>query len=84
MQQAVDSYEKRLEQVTLSLAEFKHRALTAELQLEETSSNSSRVEELERKLKEKTVLNDKLRHEGKKRSVLPLVKKLTACIILVF
>ena len=60
----METYEKQLEQVTLSLAEFKHRALTAELQLEETSSNSSKVEELEKKLKEKTVLNDKLRHEG--------------------
>ena len=60
----METYEKQLEQVTLSLAEFKHRALTAELQLEETSSSSSKVEELEKRLKEKTVLNDKLRHEG--------------------
>ncbi|CAL1699133.1 unnamed protein product [Somion occarium] len=64
VQQAVKGYETQLLQVTQSLAEFKHRALTAELQLEETSSNSLRLHELEKDLKDKTLLNNKLRHEA--------------------
>ena len=81
MQQAVREYETRLTQVTQSLAEFKHRAHTAEvrlaynsqraasdmlfqLQLDESSTDSSRTEQLEKEVKEKNALIGKLRHEG--------------------
>ncbi|KAI0074083.1 hypothetical protein K474DRAFT_1602144 [Panus rudis PR-1116 ss-1] len=64
LQQAVKGYETQLLQVTQSLAEFKHRALTAELKLEENSSDSSRTQELEKEVKEKTLLISKLRHEA--------------------
>ncbi|THH01466.1 hypothetical protein EW026_g1222 [Hermanssonia centrifuga] len=64
LQQAVKDYEARLMQVTQSLAEYKHRALTAELQLEESSTNSTRTQELEKEVKEKNLLIGKLRHEA--------------------
>lgn len=64
MQQAVKDYETRLVQVTQSLAEFKSRALNAELQLEESSTNSTRTQQLEKEVKEKNLLIGKLRHEG--------------------
>lgn len=81
LQQAVQEYETRLTQVTQSLAEFKHRAHTAEvrpvhnsrqkvsdtslqLQLDESSTDSSRTEQLEKEVKEKNALIGKLRHEG--------------------
>jgi len=67
-------------QTTQLLAEFKHRALTAEvcshclvqacrliptqLQLEESNTNITRTQELEKEVKEKTFLIGKLRHEG--------------------
>lgn len=64
LKQAVREYETQLIQVTQSLAEFKSRALSAELQLEESSTNNSRVQELEKEVKEKSVLVGKLRQEG--------------------
>ncbi|KAF7316394.1 Guanylate kinase [Mycena indigotica] len=64
LRQAVKDYNSQLMQATQSLAEFKHRALTAELELEETKTNTSRTQELEREVKEKTVIVEKLRHEA--------------------
>ncbi|KAL0569020.1 hypothetical protein V5O48_012955 [Marasmius crinis-equi] len=64
LRQAVKDYETQLLQATQSLAEFKHRALTAELTLEETRANSSRTQELEKEVKEKQLLIGKLRHEA--------------------
>lgn len=64
LHQAVKDYEARLVHVTQSLAEFKSRALNAELQLEESSTNSTRTQELEKEVKEKNLLIGKLRHEG--------------------
>ncbi|TBU23076.1 hypothetical protein BD309DRAFT_1011745 [Dichomitus squalens] len=63
LKQAVKEYERQLLQVTQSLAEFKSRALNAELQLEENSASNSRVQELEKEVKEKSVLVGKLRQE---------------------
>jgi hypothetical protein len=76
----VKDYDSQLTKVTQSLAEFKHRAHTAEvlatsalpdcmpkssqLKLEESSSDSSRTGQLEKSLKEKDLLIGKLRHEG--------------------
>ncbi|KAG7095430.1 hypothetical protein E1B28_006179 [Marasmius oreades] len=64
LRQAVKDYESQLLQATQSLAEFKHRALTAELSLEESQANSSRTQELEKEVKEKHLLIGKLRHEA--------------------
>ncbi|KAI0641545.1 hypothetical protein C8Q79DRAFT_991437 [Trametes meyenii] len=64
LKQAVRDYESQLLQVTQSLAEFKSRALNAELQLEESSTNNTRVQELEKEVKEKSILIGKLRHEA--------------------
>ncbi|EIN08480.1 hypothetical protein PUNSTDRAFT_87917 [Punctularia strigosozonata HHB-11173 SS5] len=61
---AVADLESRLVQVTQSLAEYKHRAHTAEMRIEETSTDTSLVQDLQRKLKEKEVLTEKLRHEA--------------------
>ncbi|KAJ2919864.1 hypothetical protein MD484_g546, partial [Candolleomyces efflorescens] len=63
LRQAVKDYEGQLQQVTLSLAEFKHRAHTAELKLEESQSNITKTQELENQIKEKNLLIGKLRHE---------------------
>ena len=57
-------YEAQLMQATQSLAEYKSRALNAELQLEESSTNNTRVAELEKEVKEKNLLIGKLRHEA--------------------
>ncbi|KAG6854485.1 hypothetical protein C0991_006087 [Blastosporella zonata] len=64
LKQAVKDYDSQLTQVTQSLAEFKHRALTAELQLEESHTNVSRTQELEKEVKDKNLLIGKLRHEA--------------------
>ncbi|KAG5349513.1 hypothetical protein C0989_003342 [Termitomyces sp. Mn162] len=64
LKQSVKDYETQLTQVTQSLAEFKHRALTAELQLEESLTNVSRTQELEKEVKDKNLLIGKLRHEA--------------------
>lgn len=64
LRQAVRDYDSQLIQVTQSLAEYKHRALTAELALEETRTNTTRTYELEKEVKEKTLLIGKLRHEA--------------------
>ncbi|CDO77827.1 hypothetical protein BN946_scf184714.g2 [Trametes cinnabarina] len=64
LKQAVKDYEAQLLQVTQSLAEYKSRALNAELQLEESSTNNTRVQELEKEVKEKGFLIGKLRHEA--------------------
>ncbi|KAF5369005.1 hypothetical protein D9758_002861 [Tetrapyrgos nigripes] len=64
LRQAVKDYDSQLIQVTQSLAEYKHRALTAELSLEESQTNTSRTQELEKEVKEKNLLIGKLRHEA--------------------
>ena len=64
LKQAVKDYESRLLDVTQSLAEFKSRALNAELQLEESSTNTTRTQTLEKEVKEKSILIGKLRQEG--------------------
>ncbi|TRM63634.1 hypothetical protein BD626DRAFT_548013 [Schizophyllum amplum] len=64
LRQAVKDYESQLMQVTQSLAEYKHRALTAELKLEENEATTSRTQELEKEVKDKTILINKLRHEA--------------------
>ncbi|TFK73530.1 hypothetical protein BDN72DRAFT_761597 [Pluteus cervinus] len=64
LRQAVKDYDSRLLQTTQSLAEFKSRALNAELQLEELQAGISRTKELEKEVKEKSLLIGKLRHEG--------------------
>ncbi|KAF9788044.1 hypothetical protein BJ322DRAFT_1203429 [Thelephora terrestris] len=64
IRQAVLDLETRYNEVTVSLADFKHRALTAELQLEENRSTSSKTQDLEKELKEKNLLIGKLRHEA--------------------
>ncbi|KAJ7037871.1 hypothetical protein C8F04DRAFT_1327544 [Mycena alexandri] len=64
LRQAVKDYNSQLIQVTQSLAEYKHRALTAELQLEDSQTNTSRTQELEKEVKDKTLLVEKLRHEA--------------------
>ncbi|OJT12119.1 GRIP domain-containing protein [Trametes pubescens] len=64
LKQAVRDYESQLLQVTQSLAEYKSRALNAELQLEESSTNNTRVQELEKEVKDKGFLIGKLRHEA--------------------
>ncbi|KAG6831849.1 hypothetical protein H0H87_003648 [Tephrocybe sp. NHM501043] len=64
LKQAVKDYDSQLTQVTQSLAEFKHRALTAELKLEESHTNVSRTQELEKEVKDKNLLIGKLRHEA--------------------
>ncbi|KAI0090433.1 hypothetical protein BDY19DRAFT_940146 [Irpex rosettiformis] len=62
--EAVKDHESRFLQITQSLAEYKHRAVTAEMQLEESSTNSSKTQQLEKDLKEKNLLIGKLRHEA--------------------
>ncbi|VDC00130.1 unnamed protein product [Peniophora sp. CBMAI 1063] len=64
LRQAVQGLESKLLSATQSLAEYKHRALQAEMQIEEGATNSSRVHELEQQLKEKGLLIDKLRLEA--------------------
>ncbi|KAF9530184.1 hypothetical protein CPB83DRAFT_851128 [Crepidotus variabilis] len=60
---AVQGFEKQLLDVTQSLAEYKHRALTAEMELEESRININKTQELEKEVKEKRMLIEKLRHE---------------------
>lgn len=64
LRQAVKDYDSQLIQATQSLAEYKHRALTAELALDETQTNTTRTQELEKEVKEKILLIGKLRHEA--------------------
>ncbi|KAH8113821.1 hypothetical protein DFH11DRAFT_1509821 [Phellopilus nigrolimitatus] len=64
LRQAVRDRDAHLTQITQALAEYKHRAHTAEMQLEETSANTSRTAELEKEVKEKNLLIGKLRHEA--------------------
>ncbi|KAF9051851.1 hypothetical protein BJ165DRAFT_1413784 [Panaeolus papilionaceus] len=64
LNQAVKSLERRLLDVTQSLAEYKHRAHIAETELEESKTNMTRTQELEKEVKEKTLLIGKLRHEA--------------------
>ncbi|KIK68586.1 hypothetical protein GYMLUDRAFT_36044 [Collybiopsis luxurians FD-317 M1] len=63
LRQAVKDHESQVVQVTQSLAEYKHRALTAEANLEESQTSTSKTQELEKEVKEKTVIISKLRHE---------------------
>ncbi|KIJ36802.1 hypothetical protein M422DRAFT_178917, partial [Sphaerobolus stellatus SS14] len=62
--QAVRELEDQLRQTTKSLAEYKSRALQAEVELQETSTNTQRTAALEKELKEKNLLIGKLRHEA--------------------
>jgi hypothetical protein len=64
LQQAVKDYQVQLNQTTEQLAEYKHRALTTEAELSEIQSNTSKVRDLEKEVKEKNLLVGKLRHEG--------------------
>ncbi|KAH7907664.1 hypothetical protein BJ138DRAFT_1159568 [Hygrophoropsis aurantiaca] len=64
LQQAVRDYKSQLDDVTISLAEYKRRALDAELQLDENNTNASRTQDLEKDVKEKNLLIGKLRHEA--------------------
>ncbi|KAI6124456.1 hypothetical protein EDD16DRAFT_1857568 [Pisolithus croceorrhizus] len=64
LQRAVKDYKSRLDEITLSLAEYKRRALDAELQLEENKTSSSRSQDLEKELKEKNAIVGKLRHQN--------------------
>ncbi|TFL04472.1 hypothetical protein BDV98DRAFT_318181 [Pterulicium gracile] len=64
LKQALKAHDTQLVQITQSLAEFKHRAHTAELRLEETQSNTSKTDVLEKEVKEKNLLIGKLRHEA--------------------
>ncbi|KAF8524309.1 hypothetical protein BU17DRAFT_74799 [Hysterangium stoloniferum] len=62
--QAVHEYKEQLRQATQSLAEYKSRALRAEVELEESSTNTHRSAALEKEVKEKQLLIGKLRHEA--------------------
>lgn len=53
-----------MDDLTVALAEFKSRALNAELELQESKNSTARVRELEKELKEKSVLLAKVRQEG--------------------
>ncbi|KAF8842947.1 hypothetical protein BDN67DRAFT_898199 [Paxillus ammoniavirescens] len=64
LHQAVKDYKAQLDDVTLSLAEYKRRALDAELQLDDDKTNALRTSDLEQQLKEKNLLIGKLRHEA--------------------
>ncbi|KZV92668.1 hypothetical protein EXIGLDRAFT_718117 [Exidia glandulosa HHB12029] len=64
IRQIVQDFEARLNQTTQSLAEYKSRALTAEVALEESTTNSRRTAELEAELKEKNALIGKIRYDG--------------------
>ncbi|KAH9048444.1 hypothetical protein EDB84DRAFT_1457022 [Lactarius hengduanensis] len=64
LRQAVSEREAQLVDISQSLAEYKHRALQAELQLEENTTTSARTQALEQEVKEKTLLIGKLRHEA--------------------
>jgi len=63
LRQAVSEREAQLAETTQSLAEYKHRALQAELRLEENSTDNARTQALEQEVKEKALLIGKLRHE---------------------
>jgi hypothetical protein len=65
LREALREHDARLAQATLALAEYKHRAHTAELRLDESSSDSVRTAALEKAAKEKELLVSKLRHEGR-------------------
>lgn len=58
------SFIQKVNTLEQSLAEFKVRALNAEVELQEATNSTQRVVELEKEVKQKTVANDKLRHEG--------------------
>ncbi|GJJ14994.1 hypothetical protein Clacol_009264 [Clathrus columnatus] len=64
LEQIVREYKEQLQEAILSLAEFKSRALRAEAELQETSTNAERTAILEKEAKEKTLLIGKLRHEA--------------------
>ncbi|KAK2461259.1 hypothetical protein APHAL10511_006786 [Amanita phalloides] len=64
LQQAVEDYQVQLHRTVDQLAEYKHRALTAEAELSESHASTSKVRELEKEVKEKNLLIGKLRHEA--------------------
>ncbi|KAF9014741.1 hypothetical protein BDZ89DRAFT_1046316 [Hymenopellis radicata] len=80
LRQAVKDRDSQLHRLEQDVAEFKHRALTAEvaifcparyethdihqLALEESQTNTTRTQDLEKAVKEKDLLIGKLRHEA--------------------
>ncbi|PFH48705.1 hypothetical protein AMATHDRAFT_149253 [Amanita thiersii Skay4041] len=64
LREAVKDLEVKLNRTIDSLAEYKHRALTAESQLDEVRDDTTRVQELEKGVKEKDILLQKLQHEA--------------------
>ncbi|KAG8983930.1 hypothetical protein FRB90_005648 [Tulasnella sp. 427] len=64
MRSALADYDLQIRQTTLSLAEFKSRALNAEAELSEVNSSAGRLAHVEQELKDKTTLIAKLRHEN--------------------
>ncbi|KAF8627337.1 hypothetical protein AX15_004410 [Amanita polypyramis BW_CC] len=64
LRQAVEDYRLQLNQTVDQLAEYKHRALTAEAELSETHASTSKARDLEKEVKEKNLLIGKLRHEA--------------------
>jgi GRAB domain len=59
-----ETYTSQIDNLTQSLAEYKSRALNAELELQEGKSSSDRVNQLEKQLKEKDILLTKVRSEA--------------------
>lgn len=58
------TYTAQIDSLTQSLAEYKSRALNAEVELDSNQTSSSRVAELEKELKEKSMLLNKVRQEA--------------------
>jgi len=56
--------EKSLDETVQGLAEWKAKALSAQVELEESRMGMGHVADLEKQLKEKSLLIGKLRHEG--------------------
>jgi hypothetical protein len=54
----------QIDTLTQSLAEFKSRALNAEVELQEVHGSADKVKELEKEVKEKSVLLAKVRQEA--------------------
>lgn len=78
MDAALAQANAQLRETTQQLAEFKSRALRAEADLSETTSNNQRVSQLESELKEKTTLIGKLRHDSESNELVhALLKALT-------
>jgi len=64
LQNAVGEYDAQIRQLTHSLVEFKQRAFQAEAELDSSQTNTQRVLDLEKEVKEKNLLIGKVRHEA--------------------